>query len=482
MIGAGAAYRFVVADGDTPASPRLDPWARAVTEQHGGTAVVDDPTGFAWRDDTWLARRGRRRAAAAPLSTYAVSLAGWRRTEDGAVLDYRVAAEELAEHAKLIGATHLDLDLGVSPAPLAPPARFGDPDGLRHLVDHLHRNRIGVILAWRPHGLSGVDGDLAVAAALRLAEDFHTDGIRIVGLRDLLGDSEAPDDDAIAGLQAIIAALTDAAADVAVIADDASVRQGLTAHPSDGGLGFSLAWNVGWAHDTLHYAGTDPSTRPAAHRDLTFGLLYAYDEAFVLPLAGSHVSPDRGGLISRMAGPDPFAQLRALYAWTWAHPGKPLLAMGGEFAEPHGIRPDTELDWGLLEDPANLGVLQLVIDLNAAYKDRPALWQRDARHDGFHWLDADSADTSVLAFARWADDAHPLLCIANFSAQHRDVRIGLPWHGPFARLLDTDALVYGGAGTHTDDALVTEGIRWQSQPASATLRLAPTTTVWVVPG
>ncbi len=537
-VADGARYKYELVTAEGELVTRADPWALAADAPPGNASRVHRST-FTWRDHSWRRRRGAHSPAAAPLSAYEVHLPSWSRRTDGTLPDYRALAEPLADHLDAIGASHVEfLPLAEHPFDgswgyqvtgyFAPTARLGDPDGLRALIDTLHRRGFGVILDWVPahfprdewalarfdgtpcyesadpdHGEIPAWGTLVFDFAKPEVREFllssarfwigelHADGLRVDAVAQMLhldradGQSGAGQDPhGAAFVRELTETLHAEFPGVFLVAEESTSWAGVTSPVAEGGLGFDLKWNMGWSHDTLAYVGTPPAERPAVHRNLTFGLLYAFEEAFVLALSHDDAAPERGSLLSQMAGQgaDALATLRALYGWTWAHPGKPLLFQGGEIAQARPWDPRGSLDWALADEPAHAGVLTLVGDLNAAYRERPALWQRDARHDGFRWLDPDSAEASVLSFIRWADEAHPLICVANFSDAEREVRVGLPWLGPFHRLLDTDDPRYGGAARVPERAVAEEPTPWQDQPASTLVRLAPLSTVWLAPG
>jgi 1,4-alpha-glucan branching enzyme len=272
---------------------------------------------------------------------------------------------------------------------------------------------------------------------------------------------------------------------VLTAAEESTAWPGVTHMTSGGGLGFDLKWNMGWMHDTLRYFARDPIHRSFHHDDLTFGLLYAFSEQFVLPLSHDEVVHGKGSLLSRMPGDrwQRFANLRALYAYMWAHPGKKLLFMGGELAQEAEWSHERSLDWHLLDDPMHAGVQALVRELNAAYRAEPALFELDASPEGFVWLEASDAANNVLAFARHgSSEARPVVCACNFSPVPREgYRVGLPAPGHWTEILNSDDARYGGSGAGNRRGVVAEEEPWHRQEWSAPLTLPPLAVVWLVP-
>jgi 1,4-alpha-glucan branching enzyme len=269
-----------------------------------------------------------------------------------------------------------------------------------------------------------------------------------------------------------------------VIAEESTSWPGVTAPTSDGGLGFGLKWNMGWMHDTLSYIQRDPMYRSHHHGQLTFSLVYAWSERFVLPISHDEVVHGKGSLLRKMPGDrwKQLAGLRAFLAYQWAHPGKQLLFMGTEFAQDGEWAESRELDWWLLQDPDHAGARQLVRDLNATYVASPALWTQDHVPGGFTWLVADDAGANVIAFVRWSDRGEPLVCVCNFSGMpHEQYHLPLPFAGEWAEVVNTDADVYGGSGVGNLGTVTAHAEPYFGQSASATLRLPPLATLWLAP-
>jgi 1,4-alpha-glucan branching enzyme len=483
------------------------------------------------------------------MSIYEVHLPSWRlnNLEGNRSLTYLELADELTAYVTELGFTHIEL-LPVMEHPFsgswgyqvsgyyAPTSRLGSPDDFRQLVDRLHQAGIGVILDWVPAhfprddwALARFDGtalyehadprrgahpdwgtlvfnygrievrNFLVANALYWLREFHVDGLRVDAVASMLylDYSRAPgewipnryggneDLEAIAFMQELNAVAHGRVPGVIMAAEESTAWPGVSRPTDTGGLGFGFKWNMGWMHDTLDYFHHDPVHRAYHHDRLTFGLLYAFTENFVLPLSHDEVVHGKGSLLSKMPGdrPKQLANLRALYAYMWAHPGKKLLFMGGEIAQEPEWSAERSLDWHMLEHAGHVGVQRLVGDLNRLYRAEPALWERDFGPSGFRWLEAGDGAANVLVFARFsADGDRMLVCACNFSDAHRTgYRTGLPRGGRWQEVLNTDAERYEGWRAGTNGTLEAEEIPWHGQPVSAELTLPPLSVVWLVP-
>ncbi len=459
---------------------------------------------------------------------------------------YRELAPELAAYAVDMGFTHVELmpvmhhpfagSWGYQVTGyFAPAARWGEPDDLRHLVDTLHQAGIGVIADWVPahfpkdewalgrfdgtplyehpdprrgeqpdwgtmvfdFGRGGVRSFLLSNARYWL-DEFHLDGLRVDAVASMLyldysrpAGTWAPNVhggrenlEAVSLLREINIEVHAGHPGVLSIAEESTAWPGVSRPVDGGGLGFGFKWNMGWMHDTLGYFAQDPVHRRYHHHHLTFGMHYAFSENFVLPLSHDEVVHGKGSLLTKMPGDrwQQLANLRALFAWMWAHPGKQLLFMGGELAQEREWDHDRSLDWHLLADPGHSGVQQLVRDLNHRAAPRPALWSVDFDPAGFTWLVAGDADQNVAAFVRTGNGGEVLVCVANLSPVPRyQHRVGLPTTGRWAEVLNTDATSYGGSGMGNLGAVVAEDHPEHGQPASAQLTLPPLAVVWLEP-
>ncbi|HYZ98724.1 MAG TPA: 1,4-alpha-glucan branching protein GlgB [Acidimicrobiales bacterium] len=546
--GPGQRYKYEVLGADGRLRLKADPLATA-TEAPPGTASVIFRSSHAWGDAEWLARRAASRPTDERLAVYEVHLGSWRRHPDGAYLDYHEVAERLADHVVALGFTHVELlpptehpydpSWGYQVSSyFAPTARFGAPDGFRSLVDHLHQRGIGVLVDWVPASFPRDDWALArfdgtalyehadprqgehpdwgtlvfnfgrhevrnflVASARFWLEEMHADGMRVDAVASMLyldysrragewvpnvhGGRENLD--AVAFLRELNTLVHRDHPGVLTVAEESTAWGGVSAPVDAGGLGFSQKWNMGWMHDTLEYFRHEPLHRRWHHDLLTFGLTYAWSERYVLPFSHDEVVHLKGSLLGKMPGDrwQRFANLRALYAWMWAHPGKQLLFMGAELAQEREWSQDRELDWYLLDDPFHSGVRDLVGELNRVAAGQPALWSADTTPAGFAWLDADDREHSVYSFLRLAgsgDGTEVVACVANLTPVPRHgYRVGLPRAGRWIDVLNTDEARWGGSGV-VQPEVHTDGTPWQGQPDSAVLTLPPLAVRWLAPG
>jgi 1,4-alpha-glucan branching enzyme len=511
-VGEGAAYKYEIRARDGTVLPlKADPVGFGAEHPPATASIVRDLRGYPWDDGDWMATRAARQRTDAPISIYEVHLPSWRRAAGGRPLSYRELAEQLVPYVADMGFTHIetlpvgeypfDGSWGYQPVGLyAPTIRHGTPAEFRGFVAECHKAGIGVILDWVPahfpadaHGLSRFDGqplyehadpregfhpdwntliynygrrevgNYLIANALYWCREHHADGLRVDAVASMLYRDYSRKDgewipnrhggreniEAVEFLQRMNAAVYGDDPSVMTIAEESTAWPGVSKPAHHGGLGFGFKWNMGWMHDSLSYMAKDPVHRRHHHHQLTFGLLYAFSENFVLPLSHDEVVHGKGSILGRMPGDEwrRFANLRAYYAFMWLHPGKKLLFMGSEWGQRAEWNADGALDWGALQDPRHEGARLLVRDLNRLYRAQPALHQRDARADGFRWLEADAADLSVYAWARFGEGgAPPVVCAFNFTPVPRTLRLGVPAPGRWTEALNTDAAVYGGSG------------------------------------
>lgn len=508
-VGPGALYKFAITDATGAIRLRADPLARRSELPPATASVVDDPAPYPWTDDAWMQARGARHAPHAPITIYEVHAGSWLAPDDGACV-WDQLADKLPAYAASLGFTHIELmpimehpfggSWGYQPLGLfAPSSRLGPPAAFAHFVDRCHAAGVGVILDWVPahfpddaHGLVRFDGTalyeyddpregyhpdwhtqvynlgrtevraFMIASALHWLQRFHVDGLRVDAVASMLyrDYSRKPGEwipnrhggrenlEAVDFLKALNDTVRAEVPDAMMIAEESTAWPGVTAPVADGGLGFHYKWNMGWMHDTLRYLSEDPVHRKYHHAELTFSMVYAYAERYVLPLSHDEVVHGKGSLLHKMPGDltARHAGLRAYLGYMWAHPGKKLLFMGNELAQAAEWNHDSPIDWNQLDDPARKGMQRLVGDLNRLYHDLPALHARDADPAGFAWLVLDDADNSVVAFLR-TDGAAPLLAVSNFTPVARQgYRVGVPLPGRWAEVLNTDAGSYGGAG------------------------------------
>jgi 1,4-alpha-glucan branching enzyme len=499
---------------------------------------------YEWDDESWISTRTQTAWHQAPVSIYEVHLGSWR-----AGLGYRELASELVDYVREHGFTHVEL-LPVAEHPFggswgyqvtsyyAPTARFGTPDEFRHLVDALHQAGIGVLLDWVPAhfpkdewALGRFDGtplyehpdprrgeqldwgtfvfdfgrsevrNFLVANALYWCDEFHIDGLRVDAVASMLyldysrpEGGWAPNEfggrenlQAVAFLQETNATVYREFPGVMMIAEESTAWPGVTRPTHLGGLGFGFKWNMGWMHDTLEYMSKEPIHRRYHHHQMTFSMVYAYSENYVLPISHDEVVHGKGSLLSKMPGDrwQQLANLRALLAYMWAHPGKQLLFMGSEFGQESEWSEARSLDWWLLDNPDHAGVSRLVRDLNAVYRETPALFTRDTDPAGFAWIDANDSGGNVFSFVRSGGTGESggdslVACIANFSGgPHENYRIGLPRAGRWSEVVNTDADSYAGSGVGNLGAVHTDEVMHHGLPQSALLRVPPLGTLWL---
>ncbi|MCC7121443.1 MAG: 1,4-alpha-glucan branching protein GlgB [Gammaproteobacteria bacterium] len=541
--GPGARYKYRIETTAGERFDKGDPYAFC-SEAAPGTASVVWDLDYDWGDATWMAGRAAANAPSAPISIDEVHLGSWRRPGEGR-LDYRAIAEALADHVTALGFTHVELlpvmehpfygSWGYQITSFfAPSARYGTPQDFMAFVDLLHQRGIGVILDWVPshfpedgHGLVYFDGthlyehadprqgfqpewnslvfnygraevrDFLGSSALFWLEHYHVDGLRVDAVASMLylDYSRAPGAwipnrhggnenlDAIAFLRALNEAVGRAHPDTLTIAEESTAWPQVSRPAYRGGLGFGLKWNMGWMHDTLAYFREDPLYRKYHHDRLCFSFWYAFSENFVLPLSHDEVVYGKGSLLARMPGDawQQFANLRALYGLMWAHPGKKLLFMGGEFAQRSEWRHEEELHWALLDAPSHAGVLRWVHDLNAFYRAQPALHRIDFASEGFEWIDGRDAEHSVIAFLRKADDpTETVLVVCNLTPVPREnYRLGVPAGGIWYERLNSDALPYGGSGCGNGGAVDAVPLPAHGRYQSLNLTLPPLATLYL---
>ncbi|MCF3169022.1 1,4-alpha-glucan branching enzyme [Streptomyces violaceoruber] len=546
-VGEGALYKYDICRPDGSHTVRADPMARR-TEVPPSTASIVTAPHHEWQDADWMAHRGDRPVHEAPFSVYEIHLASWRSG-----LTYRQLAEQLPAYVRDLGFTHVEL-MPVAEHPFggswgyqvtgfyAPTSRMGTPDDFRFLVDALHRAGIGVIMDWVPAhfprddwALAEFDGrplyepsdprraahpdwgtlefdygrtevrNFLVANATYWCEEFHIDGLRVDAVASMLYLDYSREDgqwspnefggrenlDAVAFLQEMNATVYRRNPGVVTIAEESTAWDGVTRPTDSGGLGFGLKWNMGWMHDSLQYIAKEPVHRKYHHNEMTFSMVYAYSENYVLPISHDEVVHGKQALVAKMPGDwwQQRANHRAYLGFMWAHPGKQLLFMGQEFAQGAEWSEGHGPDWWLL-DPAydasgdHRGVRTLVGDLNAVYGAVPALWQRDTSPEGFSWVDGGAAEDNVFAFLRYDADGSPLLAVSHFSpAVRTDYRLGVPETGAegWVEVLNTDAARYGGGDVRNEEPVKAEAVPAHGRPSSISLTLPPLATVWLRP-
>jgi len=542
----GAVYKFEIVGADGTLQPlKADPFGFAAEMRPSTASVVARTDRFAWSDAAWLTARNAQDKRRAPMSIYEVHLGSWRRHPDGGFYNWDELAASLLPYVLELGFTHvqfmpvtehpLDASWGYQPIGLfAPTRRFGDPVGFARLIDRAHAAGIGVILDWVPahfptdvHGLANFDGtalyehpdprrgfhpdwntaiydygrrevsNVLAASALYWLDRYHVDGLRVDAVASMLyldysrrpgewlpnAEGGNENHDAVGFLQRANTLVYAAHAGAMTIAEESTSWPGVSQPVHVGGLGFGFKWNMGWMHDTLEYMSRDPIHRRWHHDRLTFGMLYAFSENFVLPLSHDEVVHGKGSILGRMPGDDwqRFANLRAYYGFMWGHPGKKLLFMGQEFGQGVEWNFNRQLDWYLLDHERHIGLRDCVRDLNRLYRDEPALHARDCEAEGFRWVVVDDADQSVIGWLRSARADDPaVLVVCNFTPVPRhSYRIGVPQGGDWTEVLNTDSLAYGGSGVGNLGRVSAVPVPAHGFAASVELTLPPLATLYL---
>ena len=528
----GSKYKFAICGIDGRWVDHADPMARA-TEIPPLTASVVEESQYSWNDNIWMEKRAQFQSWRAPVSVYEVHLGSWKLG-----LDYRQLAIELVEYVRAQGFTHVEF-LPVTEHPygpswgyqvtsfFAPTSRFGSPDDFKFLVDSLHAAGIGVILDWVPAhfpkdewALAKFDGtslyehadprlgehpdwgtlifnfgrnevrNFLVASALYWLTEFHIDGLRVDAVASMLyldysrkegewlpnKNGGRENLEAVQLLQEATSTAYKTHPGIMMIAEESTAWSGVTRDTSSGGLGFGFKWNMGWMHDTLEYLQHDPVHRVHHHNEVTFSILYAWSENFMLPLSHDEVVHGKGQLVNKFPGDrwQKTATLRALYGFMWAHPGKKLLFMGSEFAQNDEWNESAGLQWYLTEYGEHQGVQKCVAEINAMYRAVPALWEKDTSPEGFTWLVGNDGAANVVAFARWDDHGAPFVCVTNFSPMpHEHYQLPFPTTGTWSEVLNTDDLAYGGSGVSNNAIEINDGAHLIAQ-----VKIPPLATLW----
>ena len=529
-ICAGTKYKFAICGVDGRWVDHADPMARA-TEIPPLTASVVEESQYQWNDGLWIEQRSQFQSWRSAVSVYEVHLGSWKIG-----LSYTELATELVEYIQQQGFTHVEF-LPVTEHPygpswgyqvtsfFAPTSRFGSPDDFKFLVDALHNAGIGVILDWVPAhfpkdewALAKFDGtalyehadprlgehpdwgtlifnfgrnevrNFLVASALYWLTEFHIDGLRVDAVASMLYLDYSREEgewlpnkhggrenlEAVQLLQEATSTAYKTHPGIMMIAEESTAWSGVTGDTSGGGLGFGFKWNMGWMHDTLQYLSHEPIHRVYHHNEITFSILYAWSENFMLPLSHDEVVHGKGQLVNKFPGDrwQKLATLRALYGFMWAHPGKKLLFMGSEFAQNDEWNESAGLQWYLTEYAEHQGVQKTVAELNAVYKATAALWEKDTNPEGFTWLVGNDGAANVVAFARWDDHASSIVSVTNFSpVPHENYQLPFPNAGIWTEVLNTDDLSFGGSGVRNEPVIV-----GSSQIAS--VRIPPLATIW----
>ena len=538
-IETGGYYKYELRDHQGNIHVKIDPYAPAFQKRPDTAGIISEPSSFRWNDQEWMKARANADWRHAPMSIYEVHLGSWQTASDGEPLNYRELAERLADYVKKTGFTHIEL-LPITEHPLdaswgyqttgyfAPTSRFGTPDDFRSFVDHLHLEGIGIILDWVPahfprdtFGLARYDGsalyehadprlgehkdwgtlifnygrnevkNFLLSSALFWLEEFHLDGLRVDAVASMLylDYSRQPGEwipnkfggnenlEAVEFLRQLNTVTHEQHPGTLMIAEESTAWPAVSRPTYVGGLGFTMKWNMGWMHDTLAYMSKDPIYRHYHHNMLTFGLIYAFSENFVLPFSHDEVVHGKRSLLDRMPGDEwqKFASLRLLLTFMFTYPGKKLLFMGCDFGQGKEWNFAEELDWYLLERPQHQGIQALVADLNRLYRALPALHEVDFEDAGFEWIDCHDSSQSVLSYIRKSRDGKGIAAaVFNFTPIPRtNYRIGVPLAGFYREAMSSDAETYGGTNMGNQGGLRSEPVSWMGRPHSLPITLPP---------
>lgn len=542
----GARYKYEIHDAAGRLLPlKADPLARCTEMPPATASVIAEEASFPWSDEQWMQQRHERQGSGAALSIYEVHFGSWRRGPSGAESQWRNEGRELIRYAKDMGYTHIELlpvtehpfggSWGYQPLGLfAPTARHGSPADFAAFVNECHAQGLGLILDWVPahfpsdeHGLMRFDGtalyehadpqqgfhpdwntliynygrhevrNFLLASALEWTRRYHVDGLRVDAVASMLylDYSREPGQwrpnvhggrenlEAVQFLRDLNELVAEHAPGTMIIAEESTAWPGVTAPVHAGGLGFQYKWNMGWMHDTLRYMGHDPIHRRYHHHDMTFGMVYAYSEHFVLPLSHDEVVHGKGSLLARMPGDEwrKFANLRAYYGFMWGHPGKKLLFMGGDIAQRSEWNHDGQVDWDALAAPAHAGVQAVLRDLNTVYRRYAPLHAADWDPDGFTWVVGDDIENSVFVFLRRHAGQWVLVACNMTPVPRQHYRVGVPCGGGWNEVINTDAAEYGGSGMGNEGYVRAQDSPSHGHPHSLELVLPPLATLMLVP-
>ncbi|TLU65326.1 1,4-alpha-glucan branching protein GlgB [Thalassotalea litorea] len=543
-VKAGCHYKFEVKDSDSNLLPlKADPMGVQAQYRPDTSSIINAEQAFDWADEKWMTTREAMNNRHAPISIYEVHLGSWQRDEHNEFLNYGEIAKRLIPYVQDLGFTHIQLmpiseypfdgSWGYQPVGLfAPTARFGSPQDFKVFIDLCHQAGLGVLIDWVPghfpvddHGLTRFDGtclyehedprkgfhpdwntliynygrtevaNFLRASAMHWLENYHVDGVRVDAVASMLYLDYSRDEgewvanefggnenlEAVDFLKGFNEELYADFPGAFSVAEESTSWPGVSKPTDMGGLGFGFKWNMGWMNDTLQYMGREPIHRKFHHNEISFGLVYAFDENFVLPLSHDEVVHGKGSILARMPGDDwqRFANLRAYYGFMWTHPGKKLMFMGCEFAQQSEWNYQQSLDWHLLEHEPHQGVQRLIRDLNGLYKNTPALHQQDCQKEGFDWVDYQNSEQSVFSYVRYGEHGtNPVLVVVNFTPTvQRDFRVGTPIAGEHKEIFNSDAGIYGGSNVGNLGSVHSIDTPWQDQAQSITITVPPLATL-----
>jgi len=538
-LAPGNLYKYEIRNRETGSiSLKSDPYAQAFEMRPHTASIATPPSDYAWNDQAWTAQRASADWQHTPMSVYEVHLGSWQRGPEGDFLSYRQLADSLVTYVREMGFTHIEL-MPITEHPydpswgyqttgyFAPTSRYGSPDDFRYFVDTCHQNGIGVLLDWVPahfpkdaHGLARFDGtalyehadprrgehldwstliynfgrsevkNFLISSAVFWLEEMHLDGLRVDAVASLLyldysrkegewipnqyGGRENLE--ALDFLRELNIAVHEQQPGVLMVAEESTSWPQVSRPTWTGGLGFDMKWNMGWMNDTLEYMSEDPLYRRYHHQKLTFSMLYAFTENFMLPFSHDEVVHGKSSMLHKMPGDEwqRFANLRALYTYMFCHPGKKLLFMGTEFGQGQEWVSTQTLDWYVLDYPFHQGVQRLVMDLNRLYRQTPALHRYEFDWQGFEWIDCHDSDNSVLSFIRQADDEFVVVAVNLTPMPHQGYRIGVPRAGEYREIFNSDSEYYAGSNMGNGGTpLIAEDIPWMDRPFSLAITLPP---------
>ena len=546
-LEAGNLYKFEIRNRDSgEILLKTDPYAQAFEVRPNTASVISSPTSYAWNDQEWMDQRSSLEWQHAPMSVYEVHLGSWKRGPEGEFLGYRQQAETLVNYVKEMGFTHIEL-LPITEHPydpswgyqatgyFAPTSRYGTADDLRFFVDTCHQNGIGVLLDWVPahfpkdaHGLARFDGtplyehadprlgehrdwstlifnfgrnevkNFLLSSAVYWLAELHLDGLRVDAVASILYLDYSREEgewvpnkyggrenlEALDFLRELNIVVHEEQPGILMIAEESTSWPQVSRPTWTGGLGFDMKWNMGWMNDTLEYMSEDPLYRRYHQGKLTFSMLYAFTENFMLPFSHDEVVHGKQSMVNKMPGDEwqRFANLRALYTYMYCHPGKKLLFMGTEFGQGQEWDSTQILDWYVLDYPYHQGVQRLVTQLNELYTKLPALHHYDFDWRGFEWIDCNDADNSVLSFVRSSDNQFVVVVVNLTPRPHHGYRIGVPVGGRYSEIFNSDSEFYAGSNTgNGGDALVADELSWMNKSHSLSLTLPPLAAIVLQP-
>jgi len=537
-LGNGQPYKYEIRfrkSGDI--ALKTDPYGQYFELRPNTASLILRESLHEWQDTEWLEHRRQADWKFNPVSIYEVHLGSWKRDSSGHFLNYRILAQELVAYVRQTGFTHIEL-LPVTEHPLdaswgyqstgyfAPTSRYGTPDDFRYLVDHCHRNGIGVLLDWVPahfpkdrFGLAEFDGtalyehqdprrgehrdwgtliynygrnevkNFLLASAIYWLEEFHIDGLRVDAVASMLYHDYSRNNnewlpniyggrenlEAVRFLQELNTVTHSEYPGTMIMAEESTAWPGVSRPVDAGGLGFSMKWNMGWMHDSLTYMQHDPVHRKYHHNDLTFGLLYAFTENFILPFSHDEVVHGKRSMLYKQSGDDwqQFANLRLLYTYMFTFPGKKLLFMGNEIAQGREWNSDSSIEWQLLDYEYHRGMQTLVSDLNRLYRELPAMHRYDFSATGFDWIDANAAEQSMLSYMRKDGDEFVVVALNFTPVPRHGYRIGVPVPGSYQERFNSDSGYYGGSDVGNRGRVEAEAVPWSGRHYSIVLTVPP---------